>query len=181
MKCDFVRIPEFCFFHLALFCQGASLLPLHIMFIVCKTIPSLLFPLWSVLLLVHLPFSFIFITFSAILTTFIPHCYLLYCLSLNTTAIHSWEIKAGDLYTVCCCRWEGQHTKADQAISENYMAVHWTPMRAQILHQLYHESPLSMQCNQSTGERFPGYWENMPLTPVLFPTLAQPRDCTTHP
>jgi len=54
-------------------------------------------------------------------------------------------------------------------------------MRGHMLQQLYHESPLSMQCNQSTGERFPGYWENMPLTPVLFPTLAHARDCTTHP
>jgi hypothetical protein len=152
------------------------------MFNLRKTIPNLLFPLWSVLLLVHLPFSFIFITFSVILNTFIPHCYLLYCLSQNTTANHCWETKGRwHIHCVCCCRWEGQHTKADQAISENYKAVHWTPVRAHILQQLYHESPLSMQCNQSTGERFPGYWENMPLTPVLFPTLAHPRDCTTHP
>jgi len=92
MKCDFVRTLEFCFLCLAPSCHRASLLPLHIMFILCKTVPNLLFPLWSGLL-VHLPFSFIFITFSEILITFIPHCYLHYNLSLNTTAIHSWETK----------------------------------------------------------------------------------------
>jgi hypothetical protein len=82
---------------------------------------------------------------------------------------------------VLCCRWEGQSTGLDLGISDNYRAVHWTPMRAHILQELYHETPLSMQCNQSTGERFPGYWENMPITPVLFPLPPPPRDCATRP
>ncbi|XP_021938401.1 dopamine beta-hydroxylase [Zootermopsis nevadensis] len=77
--------------------------------------------------------------------------------------------------------WEGQATGPDLGISDNYESVNWSPMRARILHELYHESPLSMQCNQSTGERFPGYWENMPITPVLFPLPPHPRDCATHP
>ncbi|PSN45176.1 Dopamine beta-hydroxylase [Blattella germanica] len=74
--------------------------------------------------------------------------------------------------------WEGQATGPHLGISDNYKAVNWTPMRAKVLHELYHETPLSMQCNQSTGERFPGYWENMPVTPILFPLPPPPRDCS---
>ncbi|XP_069676915.1 tyramine beta-hydroxylase [Periplaneta americana] len=74
--------------------------------------------------------------------------------------------------------WEGQATEPELGISDNYKAVQWSPMRAHVLQELYHETPLSMQCNQSTGERFPGYWENMPITPVLFPLPPQPRDCS---
>ena len=97
-KCDFVRMPEFCFLYLAPSCRVASLLPLHIMFILCKTIPNLLFPLWSDLL-PHLPFSFIFITFSTILTTIIPHCYSFAYLWIQLQFAVQ-EREAGDIYTV---------------------------------------------------------------------------------
>lgn len=50
-------------------------------------------------------------------------------------------------------------------------------MRVQLLHEVYNESPLSMQCNMSSGNRFPGYWENTPITPVMMPLPPKPRNC----
>lgn len=50
-------------------------------------------------------------------------------------------------------------------------------MRIQLLKDVYSESPLSMQCNRSTGDRFPGYWENTPITPILKPLAPKPRNC----
>ncbi|XP_063221967.1 tyramine beta-hydroxylase [Bacillus rossius redtenbacheri] len=73
--------------------------------------------------------------------------------------------------------WEGQPTSPQQGVSDNYRAVQWTPMRAHVLSEVYRESPLSMQCNQSSGERFPGYWENLPHTPELRPLPPPPRRC----
>nr|BAO52001.1 tyramine beta-hydroxylase [Gryllus bimaculatus] len=73
--------------------------------------------------------------------------------------------------------WERQRTGAALGVSDNYRAIEWTPLRARLLADLYHEAPLSMQCNQSTGERFPGYWENIPVPPVLFPLPPPPRLC----
>ncbi|GLG99738.1 Tyramine beta-hydroxylase [Gryllus bimaculatus] len=73
--------------------------------------------------------------------------------------------------------WERQRTGASLGVSDNYRAIEWTPLRARLLADLYHEAPLSMQCNQSTGERFPGYWENIPVPPVLFPLPPPPRLC----
>ena len=42
--------------------------------------------------------------------------------------------------------------------------------------QLYATAPLSMQCNQSSGERFAGYWERIPLPEVRLP-LAGEEPC----
>ena len=61
------------------------------------------------------------------------------------------------------------------AISENYQSITWTPARSNVLHQMYMESPISMQCNQSSGDRFPGEWENTPLTPILYPLPPKAR------
>ncbi|CAB3368735.1 Hypothetical predicted protein [Cloeon dipterum] len=72
--------------------------------------------------------------------------------------------------------WDGQKTLEPQgAISNNYGSIDWTPARANVLQQMYLESPLSMQCNQSNGERFPGEWENTPLTTILFPLPPKAR------
>ncbi|XP_068083155.1 tyramine beta-hydroxylase [Anabrus simplex] len=83
-----------------------------------------------------------------------------------------------DTYFRFLHEWEGQGTSPSHGISDNYKAIHWSPMRTSVLHDLYQNSPLSMQCNQSSGERFPGYWENLSVTPVLFPLPPQPRVCT---
>ncbi|XP_054271287.1 dopamine beta-hydroxylase [Macrosteles quadrilineatus] len=75
--------------------------------------------------------------------------------------------------------WENQPTSPKLGISDNYKAIDWTPVRASILNQLYLESPIYMQCNQSSGERFPGDWSSLPVTPVLFSLPPLPRDCPT--
>ncbi|GLV45599.1 Tyramine beta hydroxylase [Carabus blaptoides fortunei] len=73
--------------------------------------------------------------------------------------------------------WENQKTNTNNGISDNYKAITWTPIRVQFLNKLYHEAPLSMQCNMSSGDRFPGYWENTPVTPVPSPLPPPVRDC----
>ncbi|CAG2067200.1 unnamed protein product, partial [Timema podura] len=73
-----------------------------------------------------------------------------------------------DTYFRFLREWEDQQTSSSQGISSNYQAVDWTPMRSHVLEQMYQQFPLSMQCNQSSGERFPGYWEDMISSHVLF-------------
>lgn len=74
-------------------------------------------------------------------------------------------------------RWEEQDTNPTQSISRNYNAIKWNKMRVQLLKDVYSESPLSMQCNMSSGDRFPGYWENTPITPILKPLAPKARNC----
>ncbi|CAH1367674.1 tyramine beta-hydroxylase [Tenebrio molitor] len=74
-------------------------------------------------------------------------------------------------------QWENQNTSFRQGISDNYKAIRWNKMRVQLLTDVYKEAPLSMQCNMSSGDRFPGYWENTPVTPVLKPLPPPPRTC----
>ncbi|XP_025419900.1 dopamine beta-hydroxylase-like [Sipha flava] len=73
--------------------------------------------------------------------------------------------------------WERQRTSPERAVSVNYNGIEWTPMRSRVLHQVYEESTLSMQCNRSTGERFPGDWENRPSTKVLYTLPPPARSC----
>lgn len=40
-------------------------------------------------------------------------------------------------------------------ISKNYFNIKWSKNKSQMLKKLYDESPLDMQCNRSSGERFP--------------------------
>ncbi|XP_014250928.1 dopamine beta-hydroxylase [Cimex lectularius] len=63
-------------------------------------------------------------------------------------------------------RLEWQNTGSELPISKSYVGIEWNPLRSKILHRLYLESPIYMQCNQSNGERFPGDWANMPTTTV---------------
>lgn len=49
----------------------------------------------------------------------------------------------------------------------NYRSIDWSKPRIDELFTMYIQQPLSMQCNQSDGLRFPGYnWEGAPITPV---------------
>lgn len=74
--------------------------------------------------------------------------------------------------------WERQRTSPERAVSVNYNGAEWTPMRSRVLHQVYEQSTLSMQCNRSTGERFPGDWENRPSTKVLYTLPPPARSCS---
>lgn len=53
-------------------------------------------------------------------------------------------------------------------------------MRVQLLNEVYNEAPLSMQCNMSSGDRFPGYWENAHIPVVLRPLPPPARTCDTN-
>ncbi|XP_050428659.1 dopamine beta-hydroxylase [Adelges cooleyi] len=76
--------------------------------------------------------------------------------------------------------WERQPTSLEQCVSDNYRGVEWTPMRSQVLHQVYSDSTLSMQCNRSSGERFPGDWENRPSTKILYTLPPPARNCPSQ-
>jgi dopamine beta-monooxygenase len=94
---------------------------------------------------------------------YMKQCVQFYCFTVLLNAINS--------------RWENQNTSFRQGISDNYKAIRWNKMRVQLLTDVYKEAPLSMQCNMSSGDRFPGYWENTPVTPVLKPLPPPPRTC----
>ncbi|ROT65945.1 putative dopamine beta-hydroxylase [Penaeus vannamei] len=74
-------------------------------------------------------------------------------------------------------RWELQPTSREKSWRENYEAVEWTPLRAGVLADLYDHAPLSMQCNKSSGARFPGFWENMSIPRALHPLPEPQRKC----
>ncbi|KAJ8925001.1 hypothetical protein NQ315_001166 [Exocentrus adspersus] len=73
--------------------------------------------------------------------------------------------------------WEAQPTSVTQGVSQNYKAIEWNKMRVQLLNEVYNEAPLSMQCNMSSGDRFPGYWENAHIPPVITPLPPPWRRC----
>lgn len=61
---------------------------------------------------------------------------------------------------------EHQHkVNAHGARSVNYRSIDWTKPHIDELFGMYVQEPLSMQCNQSNGYRFPGYeWEGAAIT-----------------
>lgn len=63
---------------------------------------------------------------------------------------------------------EHQHkVSVHGARSMNYRSIDWTKPHIDELFGMYVQEPLSMQCNQSNGYRFPGYdWEGAPSTPA---------------
>ncbi|XP_037080255.1 dopamine beta-hydroxylase-like [Pollicipes pollicipes] len=74
-------------------------------------------------------------------------------------------------------QWEGQPTgEKNLGWGDNYRRIKWNKLRTQGLRQFYDESPLSMQCNQSNGDRFAGFWEAIPLPTVQLP-LQEPSPC----
>lgn len=71
-----------------------------------------------------------------------------------------------------------EDTSSSNGISGNYKAIRWTPMNVHLLKAYYGMAPLSMQCNQSNGQRFPGFeWENARLPTVLSPMPPKERPC----
>lgn len=63
-------------------------------------------------------------------------------------------------------RREHQHgVSVKGARSENYRSIEWTKSHIDELYGMYVQEPLSMQCNQSNGHRFPGFdWEGAPIS-----------------
>lgn len=73
--------------------------------------------------------------------------------------------------------YHGAPTSDWKGISDNYKSIPWTRHNVRLLNQVYNAMPLSMQCNQSSGARFPGSWEGMPRTEILYPLPPPPRNC----
>ncbi|XP_054721644.1 dopamine beta-hydroxylase-like [Uloborus diversus] len=73
-----------------------------------------------------------------------------------------------------------ESTSDTKDVGENYHSIHWSQNNADFLHHLYSNAPLSMQCNQSSGDRFPGYWNGVPLTDILYPLPRHGRKCSRN-
>nr|CAG4641544.1 EOG090X0318 [Eurycercus lamellatus] len=70
--------------------------------------------------------------------------------------------------------WDDQPTSPNKGVSDNYKSIDWTPLRTGTLMDYYTLAPVSMQCNQSSGDRFPGEWEGLqPLSVPTPPTWIQ--------
>uniref|UniRef100_A0A0L8GNB5 DOMON domain-containing protein n=1 Tax=Octopus bimaculoides TaxID=37653 RepID=A0A0L8GNB5_OCTBM len=52
-------------------------------------------------------------------------------------------------------RWDVDKIDLSKGYRNSYNSVRWTPLTSHLLNKLYEISPLSMQCNQSDGRRFP--------------------------
>ncbi|KAK2819038.1 hypothetical protein Q5P01_024599 [Channa striata] len=63
---------------------------------------------------------------------------------------------------------------AEVSVTEQYSQLHWDTFTAEVLDSLYNTAPISMHCNQSTAQLFPGEWEKQPL-PVVTAVLEKPR------
>lgn len=74
-------------------------------------------------------------------------------------------------------RWDVDKIDLSKGYRNSYNSVRWTPLTSHLLNKLYEISPLSMQCNQSDGRRFPGNWEGMPQTEITLPLKPPERDC----
>ena len=61
---------------------------------------------------------------------------------------------AYEVMLISCPRYQWQTTSADAGISDNYKSIDWSPMNVELLKHFYHTAPLSMQCNQSNGQRY---------------------------
>ncbi|RZF37938.1 hypothetical protein LSTR_LSTR005438 [Laodelphax striatellus] len=72
---------------------------------------------------------------------------------------------------------ENQPTSPKLGITDNYNSIEWNPIRVRILDELYHQSPIYMQCNQSSGARYPGDWSRVPLTKISHHLPIPKRDC----
>ncbi|GAU95981.1 hypothetical protein RvY_07495-4 [Ramazzottius varieornatus] len=68
-------------------------------------------------------------------------------------------------------------TSPMKSVIDNYHSIRWTPLTADILKHLYEEAPLSMQCNMSSGGRFPGQWNNAPQVRITDPLPEAVNPC----
>ncbi|KAL0838663.1 hypothetical protein ABMA28_016736 [Loxostege sticticalis] len=75
-------------------------------------------------------------------------------------------------------RWDDVAISFKVSPRENYLSIKpWTPLRVNALNALYTESPISMQCNKSDGNRFQGDWEGIPIPKIKVSLPNSPRIC----
>lgn len=78
-------------------------------------------------------------------------------------------------YFAYLAREERQNTSSNnkersegKSVSENYRSIEWSARRSRELIRFYSDAPLSIQCNQSDGSRYPGHWNGI-RRPQLWP------------
>ncbi|KAG8195957.1 hypothetical protein JTE90_028931 [Oedothorax gibbosus] len=76
-------------------------------------------------------------------------------------------------------QYNDENTSDSKGVDENYHSIHWSQANADFLHHLYSSAPLSMQCNQSSGDRFPGFWNGIPRTEILYHLPLPKRNCAS--
>ncbi|GAB1598046.1 hypothetical protein Ahia01_000081500 [Argonauta hians] len=74
-------------------------------------------------------------------------------------------------------QWDGDNINLSKGYRSSFNSIRWTPLTSHLLDKLYRSSPLSMQCNQSNGDRFPGHWDETPQTHITLPLKPTERDC----
>ncbi|XP_053500872.1 LOW QUALITY PROTEIN: dopamine beta-hydroxylase-like [Ictalurus furcatus] len=62
-------------------------------------------------------------------------------------------------------------------VEDQFSAVTWDSFSAEVLDSLYTTSPISMHCNQSIAELFPGDWEKRKIPQVLMELQPAARPC----
>lgn len=62
----------------------------------------------------------------------------------------------------------------DVGVTEQYEQLTWDAFAGEVLDSLYNTAPISMHCNQSTAQLFPGDWEKQPV-PVVTSVLEKPH------
>lgn len=77
--------------------------------------------------------------------------------------------------------YEGQKTDfRRKGYADNFNSIHWSLNNVRKLNNLYLHSPLSMQCNQSNGQRFQGDWSGIQVTKVYSKLKKQPSECSQN-
>ncbi|XP_060764933.1 dopamine beta-hydroxylase [Neoarius graeffei] len=66
---------------------------------------------------------------------------------------------------------------AQTSVEDEFSSVTWDSFSAKVLDSLYTTSPISMHCNRSTAELFPGNWEKQKIPEVLAELQPQVRPC----
>ncbi|XP_060594958.1 dopamine beta-hydroxylase-like [Ruditapes philippinarum] len=73
--------------------------------------------------------------------------------------------------------WDFDKTSPAKGDRANYQSIRWTPLTTLLLKTMYMTSPISMQCNQSDGNRFPGAWEDVQSTKIHQTLVLPTRHC----
>ncbi|XP_061459950.1 dopamine beta-hydroxylase [Rhineura floridana] len=67
---------------------------------------------------------------------------------------------------VCTC--------PEASVTQQFASVPWNSFNRDVLKSLYDFAPISMHCNKSSAELFPGEWEHQPL-PKITEALPEPQ------
>ncbi|KAM6985588.1 dopamine beta-hydroxylase [Aplochiton taeniatus] len=69
---------------------------------------------------------------------------------------------------------EDQCVCADTGVTQQYSQLRWDSFSVEVLSSLYNSAPITMHCNKSSADMFPGEWCKQEL-PVVTSLLPRPR------